>query len=63
MEMVKGQVTARDLQVFVMVALQGASPTSVAQLHEIERNHVDQIKHRVGKLFEEAVEELKRRWG
>jgi RNA polymerase sigma factor (sigma-70 family) len=62
LELVKGQVTARDLQVFVMLALQGVSPTSVAQLHEIERNNVDQIKHRVGKLFATAVGELKQRW-
>jgi RNA polymerase sigma-70 factor (ECF subfamily) len=63
LEQVRKRVSARDLQVFVMLVFQGAAPESVAQLHEIERNHVDQIKHRVGKLFAEAVKELKRRWG
>jgi RNA polymerase sigma-70 factor (ECF subfamily) len=62
LETVKRQVSARDLQVFVMLTFQGAAPERVAQLHEIERNHVDQIKHRVGKLFAAAAEELKRQW-
>lgn len=63
LEIVKREVSTRDLQIFVMIVFQGASPEGVAQLHEIERNHVDQIKHRVGKLFAKAVEEVKKRWG
>lgn len=62
LEAVKRQVSARDLQMFVMLVFQGAAPESVAALHEIERNHVDQIKHRVGKLFAAAVETLQRQW-
>ena len=63
LEMVRREVNARDLQVFMMVTLQGVSPESVARLHELERNNVDQIKHRVGKLFAEAVRTVRQRWG
>lgn len=62
LELVKRQVSARDLQIFVMLTFQGAAPDAVAQLNELERNNVDQIKYRVGKLFEKAAEDLKRRW-
>lgn len=59
---VKDQVSARDFQVFVLLVVQGASPESVAGLTELSRGNVDVIKHRVGKLFAEAVKELNARW-
>jgi hypothetical protein len=62
LETVKNQISARDLQVFVLLTIQKASSESVAQLCEMTLDHVYVTKHRVGKLFDKAVADVKRRW-
>lgn len=53
-------ILERNRRMFVEVAINGRTPTEVANMFGVARNNVDQVKARMVKLLQERVSEVSR---
>lgn len=53
-------ILERNRRIFVEVAINGRTPTEVANMFGVTRNNVDQVKARMVKLLQERVSEVSR---
>src|SRR5207245_8561852 len=63
LEKVKQQSSAKHYQIFFLQAIKQVPPAKIAETLKVQVDQVYLIKHRLGKVFEEALKELETKLG
>jgi len=63
LEKVKQQSSAKHYQIFFLQAIKQVPPAKIAETLKVQVDQVYLIKHRLTKIFEEALKELETKLG
>ena len=63
LEKVKQQSSGKHYQIFFLQAIKQVPPAKIAETLKVQVDQVYLIKHRLGKVFEEALKELETKLG